>query len=203
MVKALAAITPNVSRASEHVSQKTRRSNAQTRPMNVAHLNAIARDVKDGKFSLPDMDLSTDSEYMYVWALVDSGAGANVARRSIFSETENVSAPSITLSTANGESLPHSGAHRVTAYNRDGSKIARTFYDADVEMPILAVSELSKEGQCGSDVRLRQKDGYIRDLHTGNRQHVVKRRGVYFTKMFIRKPRSEDIGSGFIRPGHP
>ena len=204
VVKALAAITSNVTRASDHVSQKTRRSNnAQHRPLNVAHLNAIARDVRDGKISLPELDLSNDSDYMYVWALVDSGAGANVARRSIFSETEAVSAPSITLSTANGESLPHSGAHRVTAYNRDGSKIARTFYDADVEMPILAVSELSREGECGSDIRLRQKDGYIRDLKTGCRQHVVKRRGVYFTKMFIRKPRNSDVDSGFVRPGHP
>ena len=202
VVKALAAITSHVSRASDHLSQKTRRSNrTQSRPMNITRLNAIARDVKDGKISLPELDLSTDSESTYVWALVDSGAGANVARRSTFSETKSVSAPPITLSTANGESLPHSGAHRATSYNKNGSSVARVYYDADVEMPILAVSELSKEGQCGSEVRLRQKDGYIRDLHTRIDQPVVKRRGVYFTKLFIRRPRNPE--SGFIRPGTP
>ena len=70
-------------------------------------------------------------------------------------------------------------------------------------MPILAVSELSKEGVYGSEVRLRQKDGFIRDLQTGNRQQIVKRRGVYFTKMYIRKPNNLSVDSGFIRPGHP
>ena len=204
VLKALAAIIPHVSLASGRMSQKARRSNhSQRRPMDVTRINAIARDIKDGKISLPELDLSTDSEYTYVWALVDSGAGANVARRSTFSETEPVSAPSITLSTANGESLPHAGAHRVTSYRKNGGRIARTFYDADVELPILAVSELSKEGECGSEVRLRHKDGIIKDLHTGDRQPVVKRRGVYFTKMFIKKTQTPGIESGFIRPGSP
>ena len=204
VLKALAAITPNVSLASDRVSQRTRRANnAKGRPMDVTRLNAIAKEVRDGKISLPELDLANDSEYMYVWALVDSGAGANVARRSMFSESKPVDAPPINLSTASGESLPHSGAHRVTSYHRNGSRVARTFYDADVEMPILAVSELSKEGESGSEVRLRQRDGYIKDLHTGHRQHVVKRRGVYFTKMFIKKPRTPVPESGFIRPGTP
>ena len=57
----------------------------------------------------------------------------------------------------------------MTSYNRDGSRLGRMFYDAVVEMPSLAVLELSKEGLHGSEVRLRQKDGFIRDLHTGNR----------------------------------
>ena len=204
VMKALAALTPKVSLTSGCSSQKTRKLNhAKTKPMNVAHLKAIAKDVKDGKISLPDIDLSNDSEYTYVWALVDSGAGANVAKRSMFSETKPVSAPSISLSTANGESLPHSGAHRVISYNRDGSQVGRIFYDADVEMPILAVSELSREGRNGSEVRLRQRDGFIRDLQNGNRQQIVKRRGVYFTKMYIRKLDNLSTDSGFIRPGHP
>ena len=91
----------------------------------------------------------------------------------------------------------------MTAYNQDGSTVKRVFYNADVEMPILAVSELSKEGPAGSEVRLRLKDGYIRDLHTGQEQPVVKRRGVYFTKMYMRKSGPPDPSSGFTRPGLP
>ena len=204
LVKALSAITPNVHMKNDHVSQKTRRSQQyQSRSLNIAHLNAVARDVKSGKIALPDINVSNNDEFEYVWALVDSGAGANVARRSMFTESVPVQAPSISLSTANGESLPHSGAHKVTSYNKDGSKVTRTFYDANVEMPILAVSEISKEGRHGSDVRLRQKDGYIRDNYTGHRQPVVKRRGVYFTKMYIRKPGSRINDSVFSRPGQP
>ena len=201
VVKALAAITPNISHSRDRVSQKTRR--AQPRPMNVAHLNAVARDVKNGKISLPNVDLSTNSEFEYVWALVDSGAGAHVAKTSVFNEVSPVSAPSISLSTANGDALPHKGAHRVTSYNQDGSPVHRVFWNADVEMPILAVSELSKEGPSGSEVRLRQRDGFIRDLSTGNRQHVVKRRGVYFTKLYVRKSNATEPDLGFARPGRP
>ena len=52
VVTATAAITPNVSLASDHSSQKTRKLNhVQKRSMNVAHLNAIARDVKGGQIS--------------------------------------------------------------------------------------------------------------------------------------------------------
>ena len=138
-----------------------------------------------------------------VWALVDSGAGANVAKRSAFTESEPTSAPTITLSTANGEPLHHTGAHRVTSYTQDGAPVRRVFYDANVEMPILAVSELSKEGLTGSDVRLQQRGGYIRDLTTGTRQQIVKRRGVYFTKMYIRKHGRHTVDSGFARPVLP
>ena len=52
-------------------------------------------------------------------------------------------------------------------------------------MPIMAVTEITQEGEFGSDVRFRKKDGYIEDNHTGRRQHVVKRRGVYFMKMCV------------------
>ena len=76
VLKALASITSNVSVASHRESQKARKSkNASSRPLNVTRLNAIARDVRAGKISLPELDLSTDSEYSYVWALGDSGAG--------------------------------------------------------------------------------------------------------------------------------
>ena len=152
---------------------------------------------------MPEVNLSNNSEYEYCWALVDSGAGANVAKCNGFTESETVPAPPLTLSTANGEILPHAGARRVTSYTQDGQKISRTFYEANVEMPILAVSELSREGRSGSEVRLRRRDGYLEDLHTGQRQHIVKRRGVYFMKMYTRKGSTPGIEAGFTRPSQP
>ena len=85
------------------------------------------------------------------------------------------------------------------ALNRDGTKTARVFYEADVEMPILAVTELTQEGDQGSEVRFRRKDGFIEDNLTGRREHFVKWKGVYFVKVFV--PKAVDASSDLIRPG--
>ena len=153
-MKALAALTPNVQRASEKSKpQKLKKSGS---PMNIAHLNAIARMVKNGEIQLPDLDLEDDDEYDYVWAMVDSGAGANVARRNHFPHSRPAAAPKISLTIANGDALPNRGARAVTCYDRHGNKCERLFYDAPVEMPIVAVTELAKEGEAGSEVRFRE-----------------------------------------------
>ena len=163
--------------------------------LNMIQLNAIAREVKEGTITLPELHLSADSEYMYIWALVDSGAGANVARKDQFPASRIVKAPAISLTAANGEALPNRGAIEVTTMAQNGTPVNRRFYDADVEMPILSVAELSLEGQQGSDVRFRRKDGYIEDLASGHCELFVKRKGVYFTKMYVPRP-----SVGFTRP---
>ena len=50
-------------------------------------------------------------------------------------------------------------------------------------MPILAVSELSQEGEFGSEVKFRAKDGFMTDNLTGRRTPFVKRKGVYFMRL--------------------
>ena len=47
----------------------------------LAYLNAIARQVKTGEILLPEVDFDHGDDFHYVWVLVDSGAGAHVARR--------------------------------------------------------------------------------------------------------------------------
>ena len=140
--------------------------------------------VKSGEISPPDVDLETDKEYDCVWALVDSGAGANVARRSHFPNFRPVQAPRISLTLANGEVMENNGAGEVTSYSRDRTKSKRVFYEAPVEMPILAVTELTKEGELGSEVRFRIKDGVIIDNLIGNRINFVKRRCVWHETLF-------------------
>ena len=86
LVKALNSMTPHVAMASDRSrSQKERKRNSKR--VNLAYLNSVAKQVKSGKIALPDLDLETDSEFEYVWAMVDSGAGANVARREHFSSS--------------------------------------------------------------------------------------------------------------------
>lgn len=201
VLKALSALTPNVSMASERaLPQRIKKGQRKDdKPHNFARLCAIARDVKAGRIQLPDVDLETDDEYTCLWALVDSGAGANVARKDHFPNAVPVEAPSITLSTANGEILPNDGAHMVRTMHRDGTQISRKFYRANVDMPILAVTELAQEGNHGSEVRFHRNHGVVIDKETKKRQHFLRRRGVYFIKLYV--PKSNSGTSGFTRPG--
>ena len=193
LVRTLNAMTSNVRRASDKIqSQRDRKNRPQA--LDTASLEEIARKIKTGEIQLPDVDLETDQEYEYVWALVDSGAGANVARRDHFPNFRPVEAPKISLTIANGDVMRNQGAGEVTSFSRDGTKSTRVFYEAPVEMPILSVAELSKEGDFGSEVRFRVKDGIICDNLTGRQVHFVKRKGVYFMRLYF--PKSKPVFAG-------
>ena len=133
--------------------------------------------------------------------MVDSGAGANVARRKHFPHSRPVAAPQISLTIANGDALPNRGARAVTCYDRNGNKCERLFYDAPVEMPSVAVTELAKEGKTGSEVCFKIQDGEIIDNFTGKRCHFVKRMGVYFMRIYFPKSTGgHNRSAGFGRP---
>ena len=195
VMKALASLTSNVQLASSRsLSQKARRAR-KPNGTRLAHLNAIARKVKSGEIDLPDLDLEHDSEYDYIWTMVDSGAGANVARKEHFKHSHRVNAPAISLTVANGEVLPNRGARSVKCYDRSGFQKTRVFYEAPVEMPILAVTEFAQEGDDGSEVRFRFADGEIIDTHDGRRVPFVKRMGVYFMKIYFPKDASASVNN--------
>ena len=87
--------------------------------------------------------------------------------------------------------MENNGAGEVVSYSGDGVMSKRVFYEAPVEMPILAVTELAQEGELGSEVRFRTKDGCIIDNLTGRRAHFVKRKGVYFMRLYFPKNESD------------
>ena len=185
VVRSLHALTPNVHLARDQArSQKEKRN--RSKPMDMNYLKLIARQVKSGEINLPDVDLDADEDFEYVWALVDSGAGANVARRKHFSNFQDVEAPTISLTIANGETMANTGAGEVITHSRDGKATKRLFYEAPVDMPILSVAELAKEGELGSEIRFRAKDGIMMDNLTKHRTHFVKRKGVYFVRLYTR-----------------
>ena len=94
-------------------------------------------------------------------------------------------APQISLTVANGQTMEKAGAGEVISHSRQGNETKRIFYEAPVEMPILAVAELAKEEEFGSEVRFGVKDGVIIDNLTGQRVHFVKRKGVYFMNIYV------------------
>ena len=73
-------------------------------------------------------------KYDYIWCLVVSGAGANVARKDHFPQSVHCNAPALSLTVANGVHMPNSGARRVVTFSKDGTRVERIFYEADVEM---------------------------------------------------------------------
>ena len=189
MLKALSMLTPNIKIKSK-----------KSKGMNMARIAAIARKVNSGEIHLPDVNLENNDEYECCWALVDSGAGVNVARKGQFANVCPVEAPPIVLSTASGAKLPNSGAVQVVTKSKEGIETRRTFYEAPVEMPILAVAELTKESPEGSTTRFRQRDGYLEDNLCRTRQHFVKRKGVYFMKLYTQKSGADmDV----VRPETP
>ena len=198
--QALAQLTSNVSKLSEKGSQRERKKSVLS--TRLAHLVSVSEKVKSGEIELPDLDLENDEEYMCVWALVDSGAGVNVADSSQIPGSTPTTAPEINLTCADGNRMPNKGARKVMTHTREGISRERTFYDAPVDMPILSVAELSAEGDLGSEVDFKKHAGYIEDVATGDRQHFVKRLGVYFMRLYFKRhPGNDEQLTPFARPG--
>ena len=75
MIKALSMITSSIKIKSQ-----------KSKGMNMARIASIAKKVTNGDIKVPDIDLDTNDEYDCCWALVDSGAGVNVARKEQFAD---------------------------------------------------------------------------------------------------------------------
>ena len=189
-------------------SQKSTKNGLKRQKLDNAKIAHIAAQIRKGEIQLPDLDLENNDEYTAIWALVDSGAGKSCAHRDKhFPHIKGENLPSKTrMTTASGEELRSRGVFRVNALSAEGHQISQNFEDTDVEFPIIAVTGLSNEGPRGTEVRFRQAEGTVIDNHTQNSSRFIRRRGVYFMKLFV--PRNEgapdDEGkSSFVRPGHP
>ena len=180
-------------------SQKIRKN--LSRPLDKRTIASIAKQVRDGKLDLPDLTLDSNDQYDAVWALVDSGAARSCARRKQhFPNTITHLKPSaVRMATASGEELKSRGCFKLEARSAEGHRIVQTFEDADVDMPIMSVVELSENGELGSDVVFRKSDGAILDVKHETSSRFVKRRGVYFMKLYV--PRNRADPAGFARPG--
>ena len=96
------------------------------------------------------------------------------------------------MSTANGQELPSRGTFKLDAITVEGNVIQPTFEDTDVDMPIIAVTDISENGTNGVETRFRTDGGEIIDLDTRKKSSFVRRRGVYFMKMFYKPNQCPD-----------
>ena len=167
--------------------------------------------MKNGKISLPEIDVQHNSEYEAIWALVDSGAGRSCAKKDKhLAKLKIKNTPSkVKMSTASGHKLHSRGTFKLNAFTAEGNAIQPNFEDADVDMPIIAVTDISQNGIDGTETRFRTHGGEMIDLTTRNKSSFIRRRGVYFIKMFYKPDQCSDDchcesgSSGFARPGTP
>ena len=68
-------------------------------------------------------------------------------------------------------------------------------------MPIMAVVELAENGEEGSDLLFRKNDGAIVDVKSEAISKFIRRKGVYFMKIYVPKDKPSDMD--FTRPGRP
>ena len=197
MLKALQQFASKVSTGPK-VSQKQKKS-LRPKPIDRRTVAAIAKQVRNGNYNLPDLQLESDERYEAKWALVDTGAGRSCAKRSQhFGSTKSKLNPStVKMATASGEELKSRGCFTLNLLTAEGNSIQQTFEDADVDIPIMSVTELASNGPIGSDVIFRQNDGAIVDLQSGAVSKFLRRKGVYFIKVFTLKNRQ----SSFTRLG--
>ena len=202
VMAALQQLTPHVT-SGPKLSQAQRKAKSYTKKQ----IADIARKVQSGEIDLPDLDLESNETYEAVWALVDSGAGKSCARKAKhFSNIKTPNKPSqAKMATANGQELKSRGTFTVNALSKEGQAISAEFEDVDVDMPIIAVNDLSKEA---TEVIFRQENSELVDVGTGRRSRFTKKRGVYFMKMFYKKNQchdqcDHDQDMDFHRPGNP
>ena len=198
MLRAIKELTPHVSIGAK-VSQRKRATGGQLKPIDRRTIASIAKSVRDGLYNLPDVRLDSNSEYEAVWALVDSAAGRSCAkRREHFAHTHTeLKASTVRMATASGEELKTKGCFTLDVMSAEGHVLTQTFEDTNVDMPTMSVTELASNGQLGSDVVFRKHDGAVVDVETGATSRLVRRKGVYFMKVYT--PRNNK--SGFTRPG--
>ena len=191
VLAALKQLTPNIT-VGPKVSQKRQRHRNQA--STIDHVAHVARQVKNGEITLPDVRLEDNSEYEAFWALLDSGAGRSCAKKAKhFPKLKIENSPStVMLSTANGHPLPSRGTFKLNAMTSEGNPIQPNFEDADVDMPIVAVSDISENGPAGFETRFRTDDGEIIDINTRKKSSFIRRRGVYFMKMFYKPNQCAD-----------
>ena len=78
-------------------------------------------------------------------------------------------------------------------------------------MPIISGGQLAKEGKKGTDVSFSKRGGTIRDTDTGRVTRFIKKQGVYFIRLRIRRAPMKDTGGDdivmanmdFVRPALP
>jgi hypothetical protein len=134
-----------------------------------------------------------------VEAVVDSGAEESVAPPGLFPGKVGPSPMSRAgkrYKAANGSRIPNLGQQRVDFTSGEGHRCGMPFQVAEVERPLVAVSQLAA---AGNTVLLEKDSGVIRHVKSGREIKLQRRGGVYIMRMYLQG--QGDAPAGFTRPG--
>ena len=94
---------------------------------------------------------------------------------------------------ANGAAIPNLGETTLAFRDPEGRPCGLGFQVAQVERPLVAVSQLADSGH---EVVFRQDGGHILHVASGRRLPLERSRGVYLLKMMV----DEEPAADFPRP---
>ena len=83
---------------------------------------------------------------------------------------------------ANGTRIPNLGQQRVRFTTDEGHSCGMGFQIADVERPLVAVSQLAS---AGNRVLLGAQRGEVVNVKTGRKMQLQRRGGVYILRMWV------------------
>ena len=137
--------------------------------------------------------------YKLVEAVVDSGCEESVTDPDTFPELLIPSAMSKAGKGYKGPDnspIPNLGQKQVSFMTDEGHQCGIPFQCAKVAHPLISVTQLA---EVGNDTYLQKKGGYIENQHTKKRIQLVRKRGLYFLRMWVRIP-EKGPEAGFTRP---
>ena len=100
--------------------------------------------------------------------------------------------------SADGGEIPNEGEQDVDMVTKEKHEVGMTWQVADIKRPLLSVPAMAKAGH---EVRFREKDGEIINVHTKKSIHFVKKGELYVTTIWMRARRNTE--PGFHRQGSP
>ena len=184
---ACAQLTRNV-RVGLKVPQSQRRP-VRPKPLGHQKIREICAAMKCGhpNFNDIDQEVTTDDDLVAVWALVDSGSGVHIASHGTHfpgARLQKGDRHGAKYTAANGSEMEDEGAMTITALTEEGAQASIVFQsNSQVGMPILSVAKLGLQ----HDAFFRETDGELVHRASGQRTKFVKRAGVYFLRLMVKK----------------
>ena len=163
---------------------------------------ALAKDINEGRLTLPELDLPSDKDYVAVWALVDSGSSVHVVDASqVFPKSKVLPPPKghKGFTVADGTKVEHGGFVHTNIRTVEGENKTIRWKNAKVAMPILSTHELARNG---SKLEYDEDHGIIHNKATGATTKFYQAAEVYFVPLLVKKDiLPDDKPQGFGRPG--
>ena len=138
--------------------------------------------------------IGTESGWVKITAVVDSGAGDNVLPQK---ELPFIPLAPTARSKAgrgfcgpSGEPIKNFGQKRVDVRTTEGQARATTWQVANVRRPLMSVSKMTK---AGNDVRFNDKTPHIHNLKTGEKTVMRKEGNIFVVDLWVRLPRTPGI----------